>query len=191
MRIISGSARGTKIEAPEGYDTRPVTDKIRQSLFNIWQWDIAGCNFLDVFSGSGSMGLEAISRGADHVVMIEKAPKALKTINENIKKCHFENKNVNLCGTDAFLALEQLSRKKETFDIIYLDPPYTVDEIFHPIMEKLGSLDLLKEDGVVVIRTKKDKEMAAAYGNLEKFRDKVYGISRAHFYHLKKEEESK
>ncbi|WP_289183687.1 16S rRNA (guanine(966)-N(2))-methyltransferase RsmD [uncultured Dubosiella sp.] len=188
MRIISGSARGTKIDAPEGYDTRPVTDKIRQSLFNIWQWDIAGSHFLDVFSGSGSMGLEALSRGADRVVMIEKAPKALKTIQNNLKKCHFEQKNVELMGANAFSALPELSRRGERFDIIYLDPPYTVDEIFHPVMETLGSLPLLKEDGIVVIRTKKEKEMADTYGSLEKYRDKVYGISRAHFYRQKKEE---
>lgn len=85
MRIISGSARGTSIQAPEGYDTRPVTDKIRQSLFNIWQWKIPGSDFLDVFSGSGSMGIEALSRNAHRVVMIEKAPKAVKVIQENIK----------------------------------------------------------------------------------------------------------
>ncbi|UNT93849.1 RsmD family RNA methyltransferase [Allobaculum sp. Allo2] len=72
MRIISGSARGKIIEAPEGLDTRPVTDKIRQALFNIWQFDIPGSSFLDLFSGSGSMGLEALSRGADRVVMVEK-----------------------------------------------------------------------------------------------------------------------
>ncbi|GJM56842.1 16S rRNA (guanine(966)-N(2))-methyltransferase RsmD [uncultured Dubosiella sp.] len=185
MRIISGSARGTHIEAPEGHDTRPVTDKIRQSLFNIWQWDIPGSHFLDVFSGSGSMGLEALSRGADRVVMIEKAPKAVKVINQNIKKCHLENKNVQVLAANVFTALPALHEK---FDIIYLDPPYTVDEIFQPVMELLGSLDLLNEDGIVVIRTRKEKEMDEEYGRLEKYRDKVYGISRAHFYRLKEKE---
>lgn len=188
MRIISGSARGTSIQAPEGYDTRPVTDKIRQSLFNIWQWKIPGSDFLDVFSGSGSMGIEALSRNAHRVVMIEKALKAVKVIQENIKKCHLEHSNHEILAQDAFVALPKLAQNKETFDLIYLDPPYTVDSIFIPIMELLSSLPLLKEEGEIVIRTRKEKEMPERFGNLVKYREKVYGISKAHFY--RKEEES-
>lgn len=97
MRIISGSARGTHIEAPEGLDTRPVTDKIRQSLFNIWQFDIPGCRFLDLFSGSGSMGLEALSRNADEVIMVEKSPKAAAVIASNLKTCHLKTERPKFC----------------------------------------------------------------------------------------------
>ena len=185
MRIISGSARGTHIEAPEGLDTRPVTDKIRQSLFNIWQFSIPGCRFLDLFSGSGSMGLEALSRGADEVIMVEKSPKAAAVIKKNLKTCHFEDRDVQVCQEDVFNVIDRLSNQNRKFDLIYLDPPYTVDEIFEPVMEKIGSADLLDEDGSLVIRTRKEKEMADQYGDLEKFREKVYGISKAHFYRQK------
>ncbi len=86
---------------------------------------------------------------------------------------------------DVFDAVSRLDKKGETFDVIYLDPPYTVDEIFEPVMQRMGQTRLLDPDGVLVIRTRKEKDMASEYGNLEKFREKVYGISRAHFYRLK------
>lgn len=184
MRIIAGSARGTKIQAPEGLDTRPVTDKIRQSLFNIWQFDIADSRFLDLFSGSGSMGLEALSRGAREVVMVEKGRPAWNTIKANLKTCHFENRNCEVLNEDVFQTIPKLKNQKRTFDFIYLDPPYTVDEIFHPVMEALGDGALLDPQGVLVIRTRKEKEMQDRYGRLEKYREKVYGISKAHFYRL-------
>lgn len=184
MRIISGKAKGRNIKAPEGYDTRPVTDKIRQSLFNIWQWDIQGCDFLDLFSGSGSMGIEAMSRGANRVIMVEKADKAVKVIKENITSCQLQDVKHTVYAEDVFTVIEKLKMAGDTFDIIYLDPPYTVDEIFHPVMEALGQANLLKENGLLVIRTRKEKEMNDVYGNLKKYREKVYGISKAHFYEL-------
>lgn len=182
MRIISGDARGKVIDAPKGLDTRPVTDKIRQALFNVWQFRIPGSSFLDLFSGSGSMGLEAISRHAKHVVMVEKGKEAAKVIRNNLKACHFEGRDANVMEQDVFDAIKLLKSRGETFDIIYLDPPYTVDEIFHPVMEALGDAALLKPDGEVVIRTKKEKKMNDRYGRLKKYREKTWGISTAHFY---------
>lgn len=182
MRIIAGDARGTIIEAPKGMDTRPVTDKIRQALFNIWQFRIPESSFLDLFSGSGSMGLEALSRHAKHVVMVEKGKEAADVIRKNIKACHFEKRNVQVKEQDVFEAIKQLQKQNQTFDFIYLDPPYTVDEIFHPVMEALSDGSLLNPQGEIIIRTRKEKQMNDHYGNLEKFREKTWGISTAHFY---------
>ncbi len=179
MRIVAGKARGTKIDAPEGLATRPVTDKIRSALFNIWQREFPGCRFLDLFSGSGSMGLEADSRGAQRVVMVEKSPAACRVIENNLKKIHAENDNVALLNQDVFDVLPAL---KEKFDIVYLDPPYTVDEIFLPVMEAVAAADILADDGQVVIRTHKEKQMPDTFGDLEKYREKSYGISTVHFY---------
>lgn len=190
MRIIAGDARGKLIEAPAGMDTRPVTDKIRQALFNIWQFEIPGCDFLDLFSGSGSMGLEAISRHARHTVMVEKSAKAADVIRRNLKSCHFPSPNARIMQQDVFDAIGALEKDGEKFDIIYLDPPYTVDEIFHPVMEALGNSRLLQKNGQVVIRTRKEKAMQEQYGNLEKVREKTWGISTAHFYRMHPESTS-
>lgn len=184
MRVISGTARGRTIQAPEGLDTRPVTDKIRQSLFNIWQFDIPHSRFLDLFSGSGSMGIEALSRGADRAIMVEKRRDAAEVIRKNLRDLDLA-KNAVVLQEDVFDAVRRLDRKGEQFDTIYLDPPYTVDEIFEPVMELMGQTDLLAEDGTLVIRTRKEKDMGQEYGKLEKVREKTYGISRAHFYRRK------
>lgn len=182
MRIIAGDARGKTIEAPQGLDTRPVTDKIRQALFNIWQFEIPGSRFLDLFSGSGSMGLEALSRHAGRVVMVEKGHEAASVIRRNLKACHFENKNTQVLEEDVFRAVEDLRKKGEVFDLIYLDPPYTVDSIFHPVMEALSDGALLAPGGRIVIRTRREKAMNERYGRLCKVREKTWGISTAHFY---------
>lgn len=191
MRIIAGDARGTHIEAPKGMDTRPVTDKIRQALFNIWQFRIPDSSFLDLFSGSGSMGLEALSRHAKHVVMVEKGKEAAGIIRKNLKTCHFENRDAQVKEQDVFEAIQQLQNQGQRFDLIYLDPPYTQDDIFHPVMEALGKASLLTQDGEVVIRTRKEKKMNEQYGDLKKFREKTWGISTAHFYRAIDEESKK
>ena len=188
MRIIAGDARGRHIEAPKGMDTRPVTDKIRQALFNIWQFRIPDSSFLDLFSGSGSMGLEALSRHAKHVVMVEKGKEAAGIIRKNLKTCHFENRDTQVKEQDVFEAIQQLQNQGQHFDLIYLDPPYTQDDIFHPVMEALGRASLLRHDGEVVIRTRKEKKMNEQYGDLKKFREKTWGISTAHFYRAIDEE---
>jgi 16S rRNA G966 N2-methylase RsmD len=107
---------------------------------------------------------------------------------QNAKDCRFTADQYTLMGIDVFDAIEKLKSQNRRFDLIYLDPPYTVDSIFHPVMEALADGALLKEGGRVVIRTKKDKEMKDIYGKLVKNREKTWGISTAHFYSLKEED---
>ena len=182
MRIIAGKARNRKIVAPEGLHTRPVTDKIRESLFNIWQTEIYDSNFLDLFSGSGCMGLEALSRGASNVVMVDNSREAIACIKQNLKSTDLGSLPHEVCQEDVFGAIKRLSVRGAKFDIIYVDPPFTVDEIFYPVMEALDDADILHEDGMIVIRTLKEKDMPVAFGKLEKYREKNYGISTVHFY---------
>ena len=182
MRVISGKARGKKLIAPQGLHTRPVTDQIKEALFNSWQFKINGCRFLDCFAGSGSMGIEAISRNASYTVFIDNDSNAIQTIQENIKGCHFDSHSYSIFQKDIFQDLPSLDQMNEPFDIIYLDPPYTVDEIFIPVMETIGKTSLLKEDGILAIRTKKEKELADVFYNLKKVKQKKYGISMVHFY---------
>ena len=182
MRIIAGSARGREIVAPKGLDTRPVTDFIRESLFNIWQFDIEGCDFLDLFSGSGCMGLEALSRGARRAVMVDAGADQVRTIRTNLKKTGLERSGGEVVRDDVFHVIGRMGRTHQTFDIIYLDPPFTVDEIFLPVMESLADGALLAQGGTVAIRTRDRKEMPDDFGVLHKVRLKRFGSSTVHFY---------
>ena len=182
MRVISGIARGKKLEAPEGLHTRPVTDQIKQAIFNSWQFKVAESSFLDLFAGSGSMGIEAISRGASYTIFVDNDTHAINIINKNLKSCPFDSKKYKVIQADVFQVIQQLDSQKKQFDIIYLDPPYTVDEIFIPVMEAMGNSNLLEENGILAIRTKKEKELPDQFGHLIKTKQKKYGISMVHYY---------
>lgn len=188
MRIIAGSARGREISAPKGLETRPVTDIIRESLFNIWQFDVEGADFLDLFSGSGCMGLEALSRGANRAVMVDAGSDQVRVIRANLKKTGLDKCHAEVVRDDAFRVIGHLGRTHQTFDIVYLDPPFTVDEIFIPVMEALADGALLAEGGTVAIRTRDRKEMPDDFGVLHKVRLKRYGSSTVHFYERVDEE---
>ncbi|MGM9948445.1 16S rRNA (guanine(966)-N(2))-methyltransferase RsmD [Floccifex sp.] len=190
MRVISGKARGKKLIAPQGMHTRPVTDQIKEAIFNSWQFKVNGCRFLDCFAGSGSMGIEAISRNASYTVFIDNDKNAIQTIQTNLKGCHFDSELYSVIQDDIFQVLPALDSKKQPFDIIYLDPPYTVDEIFIPVMEAMAKTHLLKEDGILAIRTKKEKELPNSFSSLEKIKQKKYGISMVHYYQRKETNEN-
>lgn len=121
MRVISGSARSLPLKTLEGLETRPTQDRIKETLFNILQSDIPGCRFLDLFAGSGGIGIEAASRGASRVVFMEKNPKAVDVIQQNLRTTHLEQKSMVISG-DLFLRLRTL--QEDVFDIIFMDPPY-------------------------------------------------------------------
>ena len=127
MRIISGTARGTKLYTLEGLNTRPTLDRVRESLFNIIQNEVKESIFLDLFSGSGAVGLEAASRGAKEVIICDKSKEAVQIINKNIEKTHLKDK-IKLYNTD-FISLLR-NKITEKLDIIYIDPPYDSDFIF-------------------------------------------------------------
>ena len=120
MRIITGSARGRRLVSPEGYDVRPTTDKVKESLFNIIQFDLDGALFCDLFAGSGQIGLEAVSRGAAKAVFVESSKKSLEVIKTNIDLCKFSD-SCTAVFSDVFVYLNSL---KEDFDFIFMDPPY-------------------------------------------------------------------
>ena len=130
MRIISGSARGTKLYTLDGIKTRPTLDRVKESVFNIIQNEVLDSVFLDLFAGSGAIGLEAASRGAKRVYMCEKSTDAIKIIRKNIEKTHLEEKIV-LYGEDYEKML--INRLNERLDIIYIDPPYKTDFIMRAI----------------------------------------------------------
>ena len=147
MRIIAGSKRRLPLKTVEGKDTRPTTDRIKETLFNMLQNDIYGCYFLDLFAGSGQIGLEALSRGARYAVFVENAKKAAACITENIKFTKSDKESL-LLQMDVIAALRSMEGKYQ-FDIIFMDPPYD-KELEREVLEYLKSSSLLKEDTLVI-----------------------------------------
>lgn len=123
MRVIAGTARRLVLKTIEGMDTRPTTDRIKETLFNILQNQLYDCAFLDVFAGSGAIGIEALSRGAREAVFVENNPKAAGVIKENLKTTKLEDRAKVMC-TDAAAAFRRLQEQGNVFDIIFMDPPY-------------------------------------------------------------------
>ena len=147
MRIIAGSKRRLPLKTVEGKDTRPTTDRIKETLFNMLQNEICGCYFLDLFAGSGQIGLEALSRGARYAVFVENAKKAAACITENIKFTKSDKESL-LLQMDVIAALRSMEGKYQ-FDIIFMDPPYD-KELEREVLEYLKSSSLLKEDTLVI-----------------------------------------
>ena len=181
MRVIAGKAKGRNLTAPKGLRTRPVPAMIKEALYNIWQFRIDGARFLDLFAGSGSMGIEALSRGAEHVVFVDRDRNAIQAIRSNLALCRF-TEGWEVFQDDVFRRITRLKEQGQKFDIIYADPPFTVEKIFLPLIEALSDAYLLAEDGQLVIRTKKEMRMPDALQRLEQSRMKTYGISNVHFY---------
>ena len=127
MRVIAGSARSLKLKTLEGIETRPTTDRIKETLFNMISPQMYDCIFLDLFAGSGGIGIEALSRGAKEAVFVEKNPKAMECVKENLKFTRLEKKGLTLTK-DVMNALYQLEGEK-VFDFVFMDPPYNLSLI--------------------------------------------------------------
>lgn len=183
MRIIGGKAKGTKLYTLEGQNTRPTLDRVKESLFNIIQTEIQGSIFLDLFAGSGAIGLEAVSRGAKKSILCDNSKEAIDIIKKNIEKTHLQKQiDVYQIQYDIFLK----SKNDEKIDIIYVDPPYATDfayEAVKLILEK----DLLKKDSIVIIETDQEEKILKQMETLkiEVVDKRKYG--RAHLIFLTKE----
>ena len=162
MRIISGKARGTKLYTLEGENTRPTLDRVRESVFNIIQSQILESVVLDLFSGSGAVGLEFASRGAKKVYMCDNSKQAIDIINKNIEKTHSKEK-VELYNCDFKMAISQL--KEEIIDIVYLDPPYKTDYI-KQALEKLLELKSINKETLIIAETDELEKVLKDIDNL-------------------------
>ena len=149
LRIISGKARGTKLYTLDGTATRPTLDRVKESLFNIIQNDIEDSTVLDLFSGSGAIGLEFLSRGAKRAVLCDSSKDAIKIIKQNVQKTHFEEK-VEVYNMEFTKLVERLQNQK--FDIIYIDPPYATDFI-KISLEKIIEYELVNENTKIIVET--------------------------------------
>ena len=186
MRIISGKARGTKLYTLEGENTRPTLDRVKESIFNIIQNEIEGAKILDLFSGSGAIGLEFLSRGAEKAVLCDKSKEAINIIRKNVEKTHFENCS-QIYNTDFETCLEKI--KNEQYDIIYLDPPYATEYI-RKALEKIIKLKIAKEESLIIIETDDEPRILKEIENIDvEIVDKrKYGRATIIFLSLKKED---
>lgn len=178
MRVISGSARGRKLKAPEGLTTRPTTDRIKESLFNIIAADLYECRFLDLFSGSGSMGIEAISRGAKKAVFVDNNRNSVAVINENIKATRFEER-AEVMNCDVSNAIARLGGLGEKFDIIFMDPPYNKG-LVESALTYIVKENILADDGYIIAEQSQEDKIPEVQG-LEVFRIKDYKITKMTF----------
>ena len=173
MRIVAGEARSRVILAPEGRDTRPTLDRVRENLFNILQMRIRGARVLDLFAGSGALSLEAVSRGAASAVMVDKDAKAVKVIQQNVTALRFDDR-CRVLATDWTAAVRQLRSGGECFDFVFLDPPYAM----HDLTAVFASLadGLLAQGATVVVEHERGKTPLIGEGFLC-VDERTYGIA--------------
>lgn len=175
MRVISGTARGTKLLSQEGLNTRPTLDRVKEALFSIIQFKIPNSTVLDLFSGSGALGIEALSRGANFAVLADNNREAIKIITKNVENTKLLEKS-KIVKDDYKVVLDNLLKSNNKFDIIFLDPPYKEDFALIAI-KKIIEHDLLTKDGIIILETNdanKIKEISNIK-NLEIYDERKYG----------------
>ena len=170
MRVITGSARGVQLKTPEGMVTRPTTDRVKEAMFSIIHFDIPGARVLDLFGGSGQLGIEALSRGAKSAVFVDAGEPACRLIRENLKRTRLE-KQASVIRSDY---LQYLSRTGEQFDIILLDPPYA--EVFlENALKRITEIDILRSGGIMVAERPLGKELPWEFEGYQRSKDYKYG----------------
>ena len=160
MRVVAGSVRGFNLIVPSGKNTRPTTNRIKETLFNILQWDIAGCRFLDLFSGSGGIAIEALSRGAKEAVMVEKDREAVRCIKQNVQHTKMDDRS-RVMPMDVMQALRRLEQAGQSFDIIFMDPPYRMD-LPKKVLEALRDTSLADEETLIIVEEALDTDFSWA-----------------------------
>lgn len=184
MRIIAGEFRSRRLKAPEGMETRPTADKVREALFSILASRVPGARVLDLYAGSGALALEALSRGAQSAVLAECAPRACRAIQENILSLSCGDRAQLLRGTDVS-AMATLEKKQAAFDLIFLDPPYRLDTA--PVCARLCEGGLLAPGGFIVVEHSRQTP-PQVLAPLELRSRREYGITGLSFYQRTGEE---
>lgn len=170
MRVISGKARGVVLKTPEGLQTRPTADRVKEALFSILQFELPGAKVLDLFGGTGQLGIEAISRGAKSAVFVDAADAPCRLIKENLRRAKMEGEG-RVVRADY---LQFLTQCREKFDIIFLDPPYA--EVFlENAIKKISEIDILQSSGIIVAERPVEKELFLEIDGFTRSKDYKYG----------------
>lgn len=189
MRVIAGIARSVPLITPRGLETRPTSDKIKETLFNMLQGYTEGANFLDLYAGSGQIGIEALSRGAEFAAFVEKSDEAVKCIKANVDKTKFADKSMIL-KLEVLSGIRTLELEKKRFDIVFLDPPYN-QGLEQGILTALVGSAILNDEVIIIVEASKNTDFSFVdYLGLKIVKDKIYKNNR-HLFLRKNNLESK
>ena len=170
MRVITGKARGVTLKTPDGMQTRPTADRVKEALFSIIQFEIQGANVLDLFGGTGQLGIEALSRGAKRAVFVDFQANACRLIRDNLKRTRLDG-DAQVVQSDY---LAYLDRCKEKFQIVFLDPPYA--EVFlETALKRITEIDILQSGGIIIAERPLGKELPWEFDGYSRSRDYKYG----------------
>ena len=170
MRVITGKARGVQLKTPDGMQTRPTADRVKEALFSIINFDLPGADVLDLFGGTGQLGIEALSRGAKSALFVDHSEQACRLIRENLKRTKLEQ-NSRVVRADY---MDYLSRCRESYDIILLDPPYA--EVFlENALKRITEIDILRSGGIIVAERPLGKELPWEFEGYTRSKDYKYG----------------
>jgi 16S rRNA (guanine(966)-N(2))-methyltransferase RsmD len=170
MRVISGTAKGTQLKTPDGNATRPTADRVKEALFSIIQFDIPGARVLDLFGGTGQLGIEAISRGAKSAVFVDQSKDACRLIQENLSRARVTEQGRVICSDYS----AYLKKCSELFNIILLDPPYA-DIFLEKGLKLITEIDILQSGGIIVTERPLGKEMNLDFPGYTRSKDYKYG----------------
>jgi 16S rRNA (guanine(966)-N(2))-methyltransferase RsmD len=180
MRVIGGAAKGRRLLAPKGQAVRPTADRVKESLFNILPRDFSGMKVLDLFAGTGNLSIEALSRGADHAVLVDSSERSVAVIKENLRRLSFATKT-EVWVAPAARSLRALARRKESFDIIFLDPPYD-QGLAKRSLAIIAQCNLLNDSGTIVVEHSAREALQRRYDSLELHDERRYGDTLLSFY---------
>ncbi|MEO4053638.1 16S rRNA (guanine(966)-N(2))-methyltransferase RsmD [Solibacillus sp. CAU 1738] len=173
MRVVAGERKGMPLKAIDGTTTRPTTDKVKESIFNIIGPFFEGGIALDLFAGSGGLGIEALSRGAERAIFVEKDGRAFQVLQENIKKCRYED-YTELFRTDAMRAVKGLLKRDITLNYVFLDPPYHKKE-YYDLVDTLVENDKIAHTGIILCEHSTDVTLPENYGPFQLTKRETYG----------------
>jgi len=179
MRVIAGEVKGRRLKVPKRKGVRPTSDYLREALFGILGSSVRGVRFLDLYAGSGAVGIEALSRGGAEVVFLEQDPACLRVLRENVERTGLGQNR--LLGGDVLRVLPRLARQRESFDIIFLDPPYGTG-LAPRTLEVVASGGLLRPHGVVIVEHFAKEPLPERIGNLRRIRERTHGQTMLSFY---------
>ncbi len=181
MRIISGKYKGQNLISFNADHIRPTTDRVKESLFNILQMNIPEAEVLDLFSGTGNLGIESLSRGAAHVTFVENHVKSLEIIRKNLEKLKVTEPH-KIISMDVLRFLKSPSTK-ETYDIIFADPPFT-EQLADTVISSLSQSSLIKDSTIIAIESAKKEKLEPKYGSLQCYDQRVFGDKILSFFKL-------